>query len=66
MAILRDGFEAQLATLCLKIVPVAADGNCFFRAIVDQLEGHEEQHEKYREKFEPFVEDDANFDEYCS
>ena len=77
MGFFTDRFEAQLAALGLKIVPVAADGNCFFRAIADQLEGDEEQHAKYREmvvqyiidhreNFEPFVEDDENFDEYCS
>lgn len=46
------------------------------RALADQLEGNEEEHEKYRhmvvqyimknrEMFEPFIEDDVPFDEYC-
>ncbi|XP_021752276.1 OTU domain-containing protein 3-like isoform X2 [Chenopodium quinoa] len=46
------------------------------RALADQLEGNEEEHEKYRrmvvqyieknrELFEPFIEDDVPFDEYC-
>ncbi|XP_042030582.1 OVARIAN TUMOR DOMAIN-containing deubiquitinating enzyme 7-like isoform X2 [Salvia splendens] len=66
----------QLDVLSLKIIQVTADGNCFFRALADQLEGDEDQHEKYRgmvvefikenrEMFEPFVEDEIPFDEYC-
>ncbi|OAY78290.1 OTU domain-containing protein 3 [Ananas comosus] len=69
-------FCAQLDTLGLKIIQVTADGNCFFRALADQLEGNEEEHQKYRamvvqyivnhrEDFEPFIEDDVPFDEYC-
>lgn len=69
-------FSAQLAALGLRIVHVTADGNCLFRAIADQLEGDEEEYTKYRqmvveyimnhrEDFEPFVEDDVPFDEYC-
>ncbi|KAK6162028.1 hypothetical protein DH2020_001869 [Rehmannia glutinosa] len=67
---------AQLDALGLKIIQVTADGNCFFRALGDQLEGDEDEHEKYRsmvvqfiknnrEMFEPFVEDEVPFDEYC-
>ncbi|XP_075652820.1 OVARIAN TUMOR DOMAIN-containing deubiquitinating enzyme 7 isoform X2 [Castanea sativa] len=41
-------FRAQLDALGLKIVHVTADGNCFFRALADQLEGNEEEHKKYR------------------
>lgn len=69
-------FRAQLDALGLKIIQVTADGNCFFRALADQLEGNEEGHEKYRsmvvryilenrEMFEPFIEDDVPFDDYC-
>ncbi|XP_020537301.1 OVARIAN TUMOR DOMAIN-containing deubiquitinating enzyme 7 isoform X3 [Jatropha curcas] len=69
-------FRAQLDALGLKIIQVTADGNCFFRALADQLEGSEEEHGKYRrmavqyimknrEMFEPFIEDDVPFDEYC-
>ncbi|KAK9012937.1 hypothetical protein V6N11_040967 [Hibiscus sabdariffa] len=69
-------FLAWLDALGLKIIKVTADGNCFFRALADQLEGDEEQHGKYRsmvvqyimknrEMFEPFIEDDVPFDEYC-
>ncbi|GMH06409.1 hypothetical protein Nepgr_008249 [Nepenthes gracilis] len=67
---------AQLDALGLKIIEVTADGNCFFRALADQLEGNEDEHEKYRtmvvhhimenrEMFEPFIEDDAPFEKYC-
>ncbi|KAK9109241.1 hypothetical protein Sjap_017301 [Stephania japonica] len=69
-------FRSQVDSLGLKIIQVTADGNCFFRALADQLEGNEEEHEKYRlrvvkyikdhrEEFEPFIEDDVPFDEYC-
>ncbi|KAJ1273405.1 hypothetical protein BS78_06G277900 [Paspalum vaginatum] len=69
-------FRAQLDALGLKIVEVTADGNCFFRAMGDQLEGSEEEHMKYRamvveyivkhrEEFEPFIEDEVPFEEYC-
>ncbi|CAM6033947.1 unnamed protein product, partial [Sphagnum compactum] len=67
----------QLDLLGLKVRSVTADGNCFFRAIADQLDGQEEQHATYRqsvvdyvqehrEEFEPFVEDEVPFEEYCS
>ncbi|VFQ86537.1 unnamed protein product [Cuscuta campestris] len=69
-------FRAQLDALGLKIVQVTSDGNCFFRAVADQLEGDEDEHAKYRsmvvqyirrnrETFEPFIEDDVPFVEYC-
>ncbi|KAH1202610.1 OTU domain-containing protein 3 [Glycine max] len=69
-------FRTQLDGLGLRIVEVTADGNCFFRAVADQLEGNEEEHGKYRsmvvkhildnrEMFEPFIEDEVPFDEYC-
>lgn len=69
-------FRAQLDALGLKVIEVTADGNCFFRALADQLEGDEDKHEAYRkmvvhyimknrENFEPFIEDDVPFDEYC-
>ncbi|KAM0923695.1 hypothetical protein ACQ4PT_005373 [Festuca glaucescens] len=69
-------FRAQLDSIGVKIVEVTADGNCFFRAMGGQLEGDEEKHMKYREmvvhyivehreEFEPFIEDEVPFDEYC-
>ncbi|CAA0832801.1 SEC-C motif-containing protein / OTU-like cysteine protease family protein [Striga hermonthica] len=68
--------RGQLDALGLKIIQVTADGNCFFRALADQLDGDEDEHEKYRnmvvqfiknnrEQFEPFVEDEVPFEEYC-
>ncbi|CAN8264137.1 unnamed protein product [Cochlearia groenlandica] len=69
-------FHGQLDALGLKIIQVTSDGNCFFRAIADQLEGNEDEHNKYRsmivqyivknrEMFEPFIEDDVPFEDYC-
>ncbi|KAK3416378.1 hypothetical protein EUGRSUZ_H02090 [Eucalyptus grandis] len=69
-------FRAQLDALGLKIVQVTADGNCFFRALADQLKGNGDEHGKHRsmvvqyilknrEMFEPFIEDDVPFEEYC-
>ncbi|KAH0856715.1 hypothetical protein HID58_084976 [Brassica napus] len=69
-------FRAQLDALGLKIIQVTADGNCFFRSLADQLEGNEDEHSKYRsmvvqyivknrEMFEPFIEDDVPFEDYC-
>ncbi|KAL3676072.1 hypothetical protein R1sor_026020 [Riccia sorocarpa] len=66
----------QLAPLGLKVVNITGDGNCFFRAVADQLEGNEEEHAKYRRmvvdyleqhraEFEPFLEEETPFDEYC-
>ncbi|KAK3003539.1 hypothetical protein RJ639_019548, partial [Escallonia herrerae] len=71
-----SGLRSQLNALGLKIIEVHADGNCFFRSLSDQLEGNEHEHMKYRtmvvqhilknrEMFEPFIEDDIPFDEYC-
>ncbi|KAJ0236551.1 OVARIAN TUMOR DOMAIN-containing deubiquitinating enzyme 7 [Hirschfeldia incana] len=68
-------FRAQLDSLGLKIIQVTSDGNCFFRSLADQLEGNEDEHSKYRsmvvqyivnrEMFEPFIEDDVPFEDYC-
>ncbi|KAJ7944443.1 OTU domain-containing 3 [Quillaja saponaria] len=68
--------RGQLDALGVRITEVTSDGNCFFRALADQLEGNEEEHQKYRsmvvqhisekrEMFEPFIEDEVPFDEYC-
>jgi len=56
---------------------MGADGNCLFRSIADQLEGHEKLHRKYRQEaidhinanrddFAPFIEDDETIDQYLS
>ncbi|XP_078443473.1 SEC-C motif-containing protein / OTU-like cysteine protease family protein isoform X2 [Wolffia australiana] len=69
-------FRSQLDSLGLKIIEVTADGNCFFRALADQLDGDENAHQKYRgmvveyiethqEDFEPFIEDEVPFESYC-
>ncbi|GLJ32895.1 hypothetical protein SUGI_0662500 [Cryptomeria japonica] len=71
-------FEAHLDESRLRMEPMLADGNCFFRALADQIEGDQEQHSKYRQMvveyimnhrshFEPFFsqEDDFTFEEYC-
>ena len=57
--------------------PVAADGNCFFRALSDQRWGDDSHHaalrrdvveymKRNREAFEPFVEDDEKWDSYVA
>lgn len=69
--------QRQVRGFGLSIREVEGDGNCLFRAVSDQLLGTESQHEHYRqlsvsqmlahrEDYEPFIEDDANFDEYMS
>ncbi|GAQ86487.1 hypothetical protein KFL_002920040 [Klebsormidium nitens] len=68
-------FREQLRVIGLKIQEVTADGNCFFRAIADQLEGDAGDHVAYRERvveymaaheadFAPFVEDDVPLEKY--
>ncbi|KAK6116216.1 hypothetical protein DH2020_050012 [Rehmannia glutinosa] len=47
--------RAQLDALGLKIIQVTADGNCFFRALGDQLEGNEDEHDKYRSMVVQFI-----------
>lgn len=70
-------FRNQLKPLGLDVKNVEADGNCLFRAISDQLEGHEDRAEELRqqcmdyievnkEDFQPFVEDDRDFDDYVA
>ncbi|KAJ9525321.1 hypothetical protein QJQ45_020866, partial [Haematococcus lacustris] len=65
------------AALGLRIKQITADGNCFFRAVGDQLKGDEGQHVRLRalivdhmrqhqDDFAPFVEDDEPFDKYMS
>lgn len=70
-------FANQLQALGLKLREVPGDGNCLFRALGDQLEGHSRNHLKHRqetvdymirqrEDFEPFVEDDIPFEKHDS
>ncbi|KAH9514076.1 OTU domain-containing protein 3 [Bulinus truncatus] len=68
-------FRNQLRRLGLQLRDIPADGNCLFRALGDQLEGHCRNHFRHRtdvvnfmrhhrHDFEPFVEDDLPFDEH--
>lgn len=68
-------FANQLQVLGLRLREVPGDGNCLFRALGDQLEGHSRNHlthrqetvdymVKHRADFEPFVEDDVPFDRH--
>ena len=72
-----DKFANQLSKLDLYLHDIPGDGNCLFRALVDQLEGHQENHfkhrcdvveymVKHRDTFEPFVEDGIPFNRYIS
>jgi len=67
----------QLAPLGLQVREIPGDGNCLFRAVSDQLEGHARNHMDYRlrttaymescrDDFEPFVEDDVPFDRHLA
>ncbi|XP_043086248.1 OTU domain-containing protein 3 [Puntigrus tetrazona] len=70
-------FSNQLQALGLKLREVPGDGNCLFRALGDQLEGHSRGHlrlrqetvqymTEHRQDFEPFVEDDVPFTQHLS
>lgn len=70
-------FSNQLQALGLKLREVPGDGNCLFRALGDQLEGHSWGHLRlrqetvqymmsHRQDFEPFVEDDVPFSQHLS
>ncbi|XP_015279668.1 PREDICTED: OTU domain-containing protein 3 [Gekko japonicus] len=71
------GLTGQLQALGLRLREVPGDGNCLFRALGDQLEGHSRNHLKHRqetvdymikqrEDFEPFVEDDVPFEKHVA
>ena len=73
----RDKFANQLSKLDLYLHDIPGDGNCLFRALGDQLEGHQENYfkhrcdvveymVKHRDTFEPFVEDGIPFKRYIS
>ncbi|XP_042336269.1 OTU domain-containing protein 3 isoform X2 [Sceloporus undulatus] len=73
----EGGLAGQLQALGLRLREVPGDGNCLFRALGDQLEGHSRNHLKYRqetvdymirrrEDFEPFVEDDVPFEKHVA
>ncbi|NXP50712.1 OTUD3 protein, partial [Heliornis fulica] len=71
------GLARQLRALGLTLREVPGDGNCLFRALGDQLEGHSRNHLRHRqetvdymikqrEDFEPFVEDDVPFEKHVT
>ncbi|NXI71610.1 OTUD3 protein, partial [Anseranas semipalmata] len=71
------GLARQLRALGLKLREGPGDGNCLFRALGDQLEGHSRNHLRHRqetveymikqrEDFEPFVEDDVPFEKHVT
>uniref|UniRef100_A0A8D0DK29 OTU domain-containing protein 3 n=1 Tax=Salvator merianae TaxID=96440 RepID=A0A8D0DK29_SALMN len=73
----EGGLAGQLQALGLRLREVPGDGNCLFRALGDQLEGHSRNHLKHRqetveymikqrEDFEPFVEDDVPFEKHVA
>ena len=68
-------FTVQAKSMGLKIVEMGGDGNCLFRALSDQLYGHQNEHKDLRAKaikhikankeiFQFYIEDDQPFDEY--
>ncbi|XP_052821455.1 OTU domain-containing protein 3-like [Mya arenaria] len=69
-------FRNQLAKLGLELRDIPGDGNCLFRALGDQYEGHVRNHFRHRHDvvkymvdnrvdFEPFLADeDTSFDRY--
>lgn len=70
-----DDLGSELAAFGLRIKTVEGDGNCFFRAVADQL-GPPADHvalraqcvsfmQVHREAFEPYLEDDEKFEHYC-
>jgi OTU domain-containing protein 3 len=71
-------FNRALADSGLVLREMTGDGNCFFRAISDQLEGNQHNHATYRarvcghmeemrEFYAPFIEDeDETFNEYMT
>ncbi|XP_028850439.1 OTU domain-containing protein 3 [Denticeps clupeoides] len=70
-------FSNQLQALGLKLREIPGDGNCLFRALADQLEGHSRSHlrlrqetvqymSSHRQDFEPFVEDDVPFAQHLA
>ncbi|XP_060614678.2 OTU domain-containing protein 3 [Anolis sagrei] len=73
----EGGLAAQLRALGLRLREVPGDGNCLFRALGDQLEGHSQNHLRHRQEtvaymqqqrgdFEPFVEDDLPFEKHLA
>jgi len=70
-----DIIKSQLLALGLSLRQVPGDGNCLFRALGDQLDGHMGNHYRHRkdttnymlehhDDFQPFVEDDVPFEKH--
>ncbi|KAI3426257.1 hypothetical protein D9Q98_008632 [Chlorella vulgaris] len=71
----KGDVETEIAALGLRIKTIAADGNCFYRAVLDQLQGEGGDHLALRgrvmdhiaereEQYRFFMEDDEPFDKY--
>lgn len=72
-----QAFSESLYPEGLTIRDVADDGNCFFRAVSDQLYGSEERHIelrhraceyliRHKHRYQYFVNDEQSFDEYVA
>lgn len=53
-------FQDQLKLFGLMIKDVTGDGNCLFRAVSDQLNGHPEQHAQIRHQTVTFLADHSD------
>lgn len=56
--------ETLLSEKNLRIDPIISDGACLFRALSFQMNGHQDQHLKYREEICQFIE--RNYDEFVA
>lgn len=68
-------FRNQLVKIGLELRDIPGDGNCLFRALGDQYEGHVRNHFRHRQDvvkymmehkddFEPFLAEDTTFDKH--
>ena len=71
------GLACQMQEIGFSLVTIEADGNCLFRALSFGVHGNQWQFDAVRQKivtfieenrddFEPFIEDEEDFDRYCS
>ena len=72
-----SSFGDDLAKLGLMIRTARGDGNCLFRSVCDQLEGHQNNYDFYRQEackymidnkdfYQNYIEDDQTFDDYIA
>ncbi|CAH0487753.1 unnamed protein product [Peronospora farinosa] len=72
-----EQYKRQYFRLGWKVTPIRKDGNCLFRALSDQLYGHERRHLELRRRlvdfidlerafFEPLLGGQGGIIEYCS